>query len=241
MSSTKHICLWSGPRNISTALMYAFAQREDTQVFDEPLYAYYLKNHSSAKEYHPGSEQILASMEGDGDKVVKEMLSFSEKPVGFFKQMTHHLLDLDKSFMHNTINILLTRNPSEMIPSYLKVIDNPTIDDIGYKLHMDLVNYFLKNNIAFVVLNSKDVLLDPKSTLTKLCKFSGIPFDEGMLSWKPQKRPEDGVWAKYWYINVHKSTGFKPYVAQEKVIPPKFQHLLATSNKYYKSLMEYAI
>ena len=109
-NSIKRISLWSGPRNISTALMYSFAQRKDTRVFDEPLYAYYLKN-SDAKSYHPGADTILNTMENDGKKVVDMMLNYSEKPVLFFKNMTHHLLDLDRSFMDQLFNVILSRDP----------------------------------------------------------------------------------------------------------------------------------
>ncbi|MEM9679586.1 MAG: sulfotransferase family protein, partial [Bacteroidota bacterium] len=140
--SVQRICLWSGPRNISTALMYSFAQRKDTKVFDEPLYAYYLHNNKAAQKYHPGAEDILSTMETDGNEVVKMMLNNDDKPILFFKHMTHHLLDLDRSFMKNTINIILTRNPEEMLPSFDKVIHNPTISDVGYALHIELLNYF---------------------------------------------------------------------------------------------------
>jgi hypothetical protein len=93
--SVKRISLWSGPRNISTALMYSFAQRKDTKVHDEPLYGYYL-SHSPAKTYHPGAEKVIQTLENDGRKVVEMMLQNTEKPVLFFKNMTHHLLDLDR-------------------------------------------------------------------------------------------------------------------------------------------------
>ena len=121
LDAIKRICLWSGPRNISTALMYSFAQRSDTKVFDEPLYGYYLKN-TNAKEYHPGAEEILTTMEMDGKKVVDTMLNENSKPVLFFKHMTHHLLDLDRSFMSETVNVILTRNPYDMLPSFAKMI-----------------------------------------------------------------------------------------------------------------------
>ncbi|WP_200859802.1 sulfotransferase family protein [Winogradskyella psychrotolerans] len=193
MTSTKRICLWSGPRNISTALMYAFAQRQDTKVFDEPLYAYYLKNHPEAHNYHPGSELILDTMENDGDEVVKMMLNNTEKPVLFFKHMTHHLLGLKRDFMKNTINIILTRDPKEMLPSFDKVIENPTLNDVGYALHVELIEYFKTHHIPFTVLDSKKVLLNPERTLQKLCEFADIPFDSNMLSWQPQQLKEDGV------------------------------------------------
>ncbi|EPR72611.1 Branched-chain amino acid aminotransferase [Winogradskyella psychrotolerans RS-3] len=173
--------------------MYAFAQRQDTKVFDEPLYAYYLKNHPEAHNYHPGSELILDTMENDGDEVVKMMLNNTEKPVLFFKHMTHHLLGLKRDFMKNTINIILTRDPKEMLPSFDKVIENPTLNDVGYALHVELIEYFKTHHIPFTVLDSKKVLLNPERTLQKLCEFADIPFDSNMLSWQPQQLKEDGV------------------------------------------------
>lgn len=241
MDSIKRICLWSGPRNISTALMYSFAQRKDTRVFDEPLYAFYLNHHPNAYSYHPATDDILKSMENDGNKVVEKMLNNNEKPVLFFKHMTHHLLDLNRDFMKKTINIILTRDPREMLPSFDKVISNPTINDVGYKLHTELLNYFKNKNIPFTVLDSKKVLINPKETLTKLCNFANISFDQNMLSWKPQKRVEDGVWAKYWYSSVHKSSGFLKPKEQDKVFPIHLNSLLEECKPYYNMLLEFAI
>ena len=236
----KRISVWSGPRNISTALMYSFAQRNDTKVFDEPLYAYYLKN-SNAKEYHPGAEDILSTMENDGDKVVEMMMNSSEKQVLFFKNMTHHLLNLDRSFMKGLTNVILTRNPLEMLPSFDKVIKNPTIDDVGYKLHIDLIEEFRKNNIDFVVLDSKSVLLNPEGVLRQLCEHIGIPFDENMLKWKPSHRKEDGIWAKYWYDNVHKSSSFTEYKPKTEPFPKHLKSLLQECLPYYKELQKLAL
>ena len=236
----KRISVWSGPRNISTALMYSFAQREDTRVFDEPLYAFYLKN-SKAIEYHPGAEDILATMENDGDKVVDMMINSLEKPVLFFKNMTHHLLDLDRSFMKGLTNVILTRNPSEMLPSFDQVIKNPTLYDVGYKLHLDLIDKFRKNNIDFVVLDSMNVLLNPEGVLRQLCEHINIPFDKNMLKWKPTKRPEDGVWAKYWYANVHKSSGFAKYKPKTEPFPKHLKPLLQECMPYYNELQKLAL
>lgn len=241
MDSIKRICLWSGPRNISTALMYSFAQRHDTKVFDEPLYAYYLKNHPEAHKYHPGTEDILETMENDGGKVVNMMLKSDEKPVLFFKHMTHHLYGLNREFLKNTINIILTRNPKDMLPSFDKVINNPSLNDVGYGLHVELLNYFKANNVPFAVLDSKKVLLNPEGTLQKLCEFADIPFDKNMLSWQPLQRPEDGVWAKYWYNNVHKSNGFMTYERKDAVFPEHLKPLLKTCLPYYKELVSYSI
>ena len=208
--TTKRIFLWSSPRNISTTLMYSFAQRSDTRVHDEPLYGYYLKS-TNADQYHPGAEEILNSMNCDGEAVVKEMLEADGKPVQFFKNMGHHLLDLDKSFTKDGYNVILTRDPKRMIASFSKVIENPSMKDIGYDDQLSLANYFKQNDIPFFVVDSKDILIDPASKLNEICDFIGIPFEDQMLHWQKGARKEDGVWAKFWYANVHNSEGFLEY------------------------------
>ena len=134
------ICLWSGPRNVSTALMYSFAQRPDTVVYDEPLYGHYLHS-TQASTYHPGAQEVLQEMELDGNKVIESMMGSHSKPVVFFKNMTHHLLDVDRSFMTEVHNVLLTRNPVEMLPSFAKEIPNPTMLDVGYEAHIELIRH----------------------------------------------------------------------------------------------------
>ena len=232
------ICLWSGPRNISTTLMYSFAQRNDTLVFDEPLYAHYLSN-TNANEYHPGAEEILATMENDGEKVIQMMLENHNKSVVFFKNMTHHLLNLDFSFMKNVVNVILTRDPIEMLPSFDKVIHNPTLNDVGYEMQTKLVDYFQENNIKYVVLDSKKVLLNPKEALTNLCKTIGIPFDQLMLHWKAEARKEDGLWSKYWYKNIHASTGFIEYKPKTTPFPSHLEPLLNKCLPHYQKLIEF--
>ncbi len=241
MTNIKRVCLWSGPRNISTALMYAFAQREDTKVVDEPLYAFYLKHHPEAQSYHPSATAILKTMEHSGTNVVKEMLSDTSKPVIFFKHMTHHLLDLDRDFMKQTVNIILTRNPRDMLPSFDQVISNPTLKDVGYALHLKLLKDLKCMKVPFAVLDSKRVLDDPERVLRALCVFIGIPFDPNMLSWQPQQREEDGIWAQHWYSNVHKSSGFQKYKPKTATFPKHLEPLLKQSMPYYKALLAHAI
>lgn len=240
MEDITRICLWSGPRNISTALMYAFAQREDTKVFDEPLYAYYLSN-TKAKEYHPGAEDILKSMENDGEKVIESMMNETSKPVLFFKNMTHHLLDLNREFMADVVNVILTRNPEDMIPSFAKVIENPTINDIGYAQHSELISYFKSKNIKAIVLDSTKLLENPEKVLRAFCNKANIAFNKNMLQWKIGARPEDGVWAKYWYANVHKSTGFSKYKKKTEAFPEYLMPLLNECQPHYNKLLPYAI
>ncbi len=236
----KRICLWSGPRNISTTLMYAFAQRSDTKVYDEPLYAYYLNN-SNAKTYHPGAEEILEGMNNDGTAIVEKMTSNAEAPALFCKHMTKHLLDLKLDFMHDMVNVILTRDPKEMLPSFSKVISNPTLEDVGYKKHVELLHYFENNQIDYIVLDSRKVLMDPEKVLRSLCDKIGISFQNSMLSWERGARPEDGVWAKYWYANIHNSTGFKTYQPKKEKFPKNLEPLLLECKPYYEKLLALAI
>ena len=233
--TTKRICLWSGPRNISTTLMYSFAQRSDTNVYDEPLYAHYLNN-TKAKDYHPAAQEILSTMENDGNKVIEMILGNHEKPIAFFKHMTHHLLDLDHTFMKDCINIILTRDPIEMLPSFDKVIQNPKISDVGYALHTDLVHYFEHKKIDFIVLDAKKVLLNPEKVLKKLCNRIGISFDKNMLHWQAKAKSEDGVWAQYWYENLHNSTGYLPYKPKSTSFPEHLKSLLKECLPHYEKL-----
>jgi hypothetical protein len=232
--------MWAGPRNISTTVMYSFAQRKDTTVFDEPLYAHYLAN-TSAKEYHPGVDEILRTQENDGAKVIEAMLKNEGSPVQFYKQMTHHLLRLDRRFMSSVHHIILTRDPREMLPSFAAVIRHPTLADTGYEQHNELVNYFETNNIPCTVIDSKKVLLHPRDQLTKLCNNLNIDFQESMLTWKKGTRIEDGVWAKYWYKSIHGSTGFMEYKEKIEEFPEELKTLLNDCMPYYERLKALAL
>jgi len=233
----KRICIWSGPRNISTALMYSFAQRSDTTVIDEPLYAHYLTS-SNAREYHPGADEVIASQENDGQKVIEKVIFGNyDTPFVFFKHMTHHLVGLDWGFMKDTINVILTRDPRDMLPSIAKQIPNPTMRDVGYAAHLELMEYLKGIGQNPMVIDSKEVLMNPKKKLTEICDHLGIPFDETMLNWEAGARPEDGIWAKYWYHNVHTSTGFQPYQPKEEPIPKGLEKLYAECERYYQELL----
>lgn len=236
---SKRICLWATPRNVSTALMYSFAQRADTLVIDEPLYGYYLKESGAA---HPGRDEVLQNMYLDPQKVIKNVIFRPyNQPVIFIKQMTHHLLNLDLSFLNKCINVLLIRNPYEMIISYAKVISHPTIDTLGIKAQFKLFEYLLSNHSLHAVLDSKYILMNPANVLEKLCDKIGIPYFEEMLKWEAGARAEDGVWATYWYDNVHKSTCFKPYKEVTETLPEHLTSLYEECKTYYNKLTEHAI
>jgi hypothetical protein len=220
--------------------MYSFAQRRDTTVVDEPLYGHYLAK-MPAFSYHPGAEEIVATMENDGKKVIDMMLGDFPTPIVFFKQMTHHLVHLDWSFMSQMVNIILTRDPIEMLLSYVKNVDTPTLADVGYAAHGRVLDYLQERGQVVTVLDSKQVLLNPRGVLQKLCEQIGIAFDEAMLTWEQGARPEDGVWAKYWYDNVHRSTSFAPYRPKNSPFPPHLEPLLAECQPYYERLQSLTI
>ena len=185
--STIRICAWSGPRNVSTALMYAFAQRRDTRALDEPLYAHYLKTTGLD---HPGRDEIIAAMDSDGARVVGDLiLGRCDRPILFMKQMTHHLGGLDLSFLSKTRNVLLIREPREVLLSLSQLLENPTLEDTGLSRQVDLFHELERLGQTPPVVDSRELLLDPRGVLIELCARVGIPFDQAMLSWPEGPHP----------------------------------------------------
>lgn len=236
----KHICLWASPRNISTAIMYSFAQRKDCMVFDEPLYGFYLKN-SEAKNYHPGADEIINAMETDGQKIIREMFNNDKSKVVFYKQMTHHLLHLDLGFLSKTCNVILTRNPKNMVASFSKVIKNPELSDLGYIEQVKLLEYLQKNNLSVLVVDSLGLIKSPEKTMRLLCEKLEISFFDSMLSWVAGPIPEDGVWAKYWYKKVHQSTGFNLPHSNKIELSAQNELLVEKCMPFYDKLMTNSI
>ncbi|HRC84332.1 MAG TPA: sulfotransferase family protein [Thermoanaerobaculia bacterium] len=228
------IHLWSGPRNVSTALMYSFAQRPDTLVVDEPLYGHYLRVSGAD---HPGAKEVLAAMETDGETVVRNVLLGSYgRPVVFFKQMAHHLVGVDRGFLAGAVNVLLIRDPREMLPSVVHQIPHPSLRDTGLAMQTELLDHLLALGQDPPVLEARRLLLDPGGVLAELCRRLGLAFTEKMLSWTPGARPEDGVWASHWYHNVHRSSGFEPYRAKTEPFPEALEPLLAECLPHYQKL-----
>jgi len=240
-SETKRISIWSGPRNVSTALMYSFAQRLDTRVFDEPLYAHYLSSQAD-RPPHPGEEDILQAQDSDGERVVEDvLLGEFGKPVLFYKNMAHHLVDLDWGFLNRLTNVLLTREPRDMLHSYSKTIPEFGLADTGYDKLKRIADGSIVAGRTPIVIDSKRLLESPESVLRNLCGKVGVDFHSSMLSWEAGPKKDDGVWAPHWYHNAHRSTGFVPYKPKSEPFPDRLRPLLEECQLLYDSLLPWAI
>jgi len=237
---TAPICLWSGPRNVSTALMYSFAQNRDVAVIDEPLYGHYLRVTGAE---HPGRDDVVRAMNCDGDAVMRELLvrqAENPEPRLFMKHMAHHLVDLDLGFLHETCNVFLIRDPRDMLPSLSIQLPDPRLSDTGLLRQWELFSGLLDAGQEPAILDSRELLSNPQHVLSTLCQHIGVSYTPAMLSWKPEPRPEDGVWAPHWYHAVHRSTGFSPYRAKTH-FPDRLRPLLDECAPWYEMLLEHAI
>ncbi len=194
--------MWSGPRNLSTAMMYSFAARGDTRVVDEPFYAAYL---AQTGVDHPLRSDVLNAQSKDPETVTKTLISPVSEPVFYQKHMTHHmLLDWSMDWMDQIQNVFLIRHPARVIASYARKRERPTLDDIGFAQQVRILET-VKDPI---VVDSSDIRANPSEMLQKLCVAVGVPWTENMLRWPSGGHADDGVWASHWYGAVHRSTGF---------------------------------
>ena len=234
------ICLWSGPRNVSTALMYSFAQRSDTTVVDEPLYGHFLRVTGTL---HPGREEVLASVNCDGNEVMQQLLDVHAaegRDILFMKQMAHHLVSLDLDFLQHTRNIFLVRDPQQMLPSLTIQLPHAGLADTGLKMQWQLYAELVEAGQQPAILDSRELLLQPRNVLSELCQHLEIPFTDDMLRWAAGPRVEDGIWAPHWYHAVHRSTGFSAYV-EKNGFPEHLDALLAECKPWYDKLFAHAI
>jgi hypothetical protein len=239
MIQSIRIAMWSGPRNISTAMMRAWGNRVDTRVIDEPFYAYYLK---ATGKKHPGAEEVIAAGDTDWRNVVARLTGPvpNGKRIFFQKQMTHHLLpEVDREWLVGVTNCFLIRDPREVIVSYIKKQEDPTLEDLGFLQQEEIFDWVrARTGAAPPVVDARDMLENPRRTLGLLCDAVGVEFSDSMLSWSPGLRATDGIWAKYWYGEVARSTSFQPYRPRRAKVPAHLQQIHDRCREGYQRLYE---
>jgi hypothetical protein len=242
MTTLKRIAMWSGPRNISTAMMRSWGNRPDTFVCDEPLYAHYLLKTGTP---HPGADEVLKSQETDWRKVVAQLTEWVPpgKTIFYQKHMTHHLLpEIGRDWFDGLTHAFLLREPQEVVTSFIKVAGTPRLEQTGLPQQLDVFNWVRQRTGRIPpVIDARDVLQDPPRTLRALCDALDVEFTDAMLSWPSGPRETDGVWAKYWYDALLKSTTFQPYKPKDERVPPELTGLLHEAEEIYRELYAYRL
>ena len=232
-----YVAMWSGPRNISTALMRSFENRSDCFVSDEPFYSFFL--HKTGLN-HPLRNEIIQS----GRTNYKQITAYitgaipSSKNIWYQKHMAHHLsLNSDIEWVKKMTNCILIRHPKDVISSYVKKNELKSIDQLGYPQQIQIYNFLCKETKSIpIIVDAKDLLEDPKSILIKICSSIGIKFSSTMLSWPKGPRKTDGIWGKYWYKKVEQSTGFKSYTKTSPKIDTSYMDLYDQCMEHFNIL-----
>jgi len=236
------IAMWSGPRNISTALMRSFENRNDTFVSDEPFYAHFLKQTGVD---HPMRDEVIKS--GNPNWVtVSDYLTNTipdGKSVWYQKHMAqHNLPGVDMGWAEKVLNCFLIRDPKEVILSYTKKYEISSVFQLGLPQQFDLFTQLReKNGLIPIVLDAKDILIDPVTMLKKLCRTLAVPFTNKMLRWPKGRRNSDGIWGKYWYNAVEQSTSFQAYQKKNEEIPVEYTAIYEKSLEFYLQLHKHRI
>ena len=221
------VAMWSGPRNISTAMMRAWENRGDTAVVDEPLYAHYLM-HTGLN--HPGREEIIAAGESDWRRVAARLVGPipQGKAIWYQKHMTHHLLPhIGRDWLRGLTHVFLIRDPREVVNSYIRSRPQVTAEDIGVLQQLDIFEHVSQmRESPPLVIDAAEFLQAPEAQLRALCTQLDIAFTARMLHWPAGPRASDGVWAPYWYEAVLRSTGFEPYRARDHQVPAAHQGVI---------------
>ena len=236
------IAMWSGPRNISTAMMYSFGNRPDCFAWDEPFYAFSLKTHGND---HPLRDDIIAAYDTDWNKLVAACLAPAPggKSVFYQKHMTHHMLDgFDRSWLHGVTNAFLIRSPDRVLASYARKWSEVSLRDIGFVEQAELFDLVADRlGRAPAVIDAEDVLSNPRGILTALCAACGIPFDPAMLAWPAGPKAFDGNWAPHWYNAVWQSTGFARDSSPPPELPTELRAIAEAAQPYYARLSKYRL
>ena len=228
--------MWSGPRNISTAMMRSFENRPDTRVVDEPLYGYYLKA--------TGFDDIMQVMDCDWHSVCQALTDEPvDESVYYQKHMTQHILpEMDLSFTDKLVNAFLIRQPEKIIASYSKVREEFDIEELGFRQQLAIFEREKqRTGVVPPVVDSDQLLDNPEATMRRLCDKLGIEFLSEMMNWPAGKRDTDGIWAPYWYSQVEKSTGFTRPPEKQVEVPEQFVGMLDEANSIYQKLKAYHI
>jgi hypothetical protein len=233
------IAMWSGPRNISTAMMRAWENRPDTAVRDEPLYGHYLL---ATGLDHPGRDAVIAAQPTDWRTVVAALTGPipDGRAISYQKHMAHHLLPgIDRGWLDRVVNCFLIRNPGDVLASYVRTRDDPTLADLGFAQQVEIFERVgERTGRVAPILEARDVLENPRRMLTLLCEAVGVPFSDRMLSWPAGRRNSDGVWAKHWYASVERSTGFAPYRPPTEPLADPLRSLADACEPYYRRLYQ---
>jgi hypothetical protein len=238
----KRIAMWSGPRNLSTAMMYSFAARGDCAVWDEPFYAAYLRETGIT---HPMAAQIITANEADPARVAAACIGPVPQLQSLFyqKHMTLHMIPgFDRSFMKDCENVFLIRHPARVVASYARKRENPTLADIGFVQQADLFDEVAQRlGHAPLVIDSADILANPQGALSALCAALEIPFTARMLHWPAGPKPYDGTWAPHWYNAVHQSTGFDGAEGPLPELSGAHAELAEMAMPYYSALQGHCL
>jgi hypothetical protein len=240
MTQQTILAMWSGPRNISTAMMYAFGNRTDCEAWDEPFYGFALKTQGHD---HPMRDEIIATMETNWDKLVTKCTTPSTKPLLYQKHMTHHMLPgFDRSFALKLTNAFLIRDPVRVLASYAQKWADVDLRAIGFVEQAEIFD-MVSNHLGYAppVIDADDILANPKSVLTKLCKACGISFDDAMLHWPKGPKPFDGVWAPHWYNAAWTSEGFAKPQVKDVVLSRPLAKIADEALPYYEKLKQHRI
>jgi hypothetical protein len=229
--------MWSGPRNLSTAMMRSFGSRADTFVSDEPFYGCFLKETGAD---HPMSEEIIGAMDCDWDSVAATLNGPAPdgSPVWYQKHMWHHMVGpIDYDDFAGFTHAFLIRKPERMIVSYLRKRESARFEDFGLERQADFFDREAERlGRAPPVVDADDVLANPEAVLSKLCAALRIAWDRAMLTWTAGRRDSDGPWAPHWYGAVEKSTGFGPPDCESPDLPADARRLAARCRPFYERL-----
>jgi hypothetical protein len=234
------IACWSGPRNISTALMRSWSSRSDLFVSDEPFYAYYLKEQQLR---HPMYKEIIRYYPNTYDDVVTSLISEipNDKEHWYQKHMAHHLIDFDNiDWIKKFQNCILIRHPKDVINSYIKKNTLNHIDELGFPQQYKIMRYLDSISKKFIVIDSDILLNNPKKILSKWCSSINIEFDIAMLKWQKGNHPQDGIWWEHWYDNVVTTTRFEKFSSNQGNLDKKYQSIYDEALDYYNKLYYFA-